>query len=118
MGDARRNRRLKGDLRVSRVAEAAERMGMPGGQVVDPRTHKPIAGNTKLSSLRETYGVADINGAPRQRLVRSDARVDAGERAVEAALGLPPKSFRTINPDGSDTRGDKTVGRHREAHSQ
>jgi len=86
--------------------------------VVDPGTHAPISGNTKLSSLREMYGVADINGEPRERVVRSDARVEAGERAVEAALGLPPNSFRVVNPDGRDTRGDKTVGRHREAHEE
>lgn len=116
MADARRQRRLKGDLRVSRVAEAAEGLGMPGGEVVDPITRQPIPGNTKLSSLREAYGAADINGAPRHRIIREDASVAAGERAVESALGLPPHSFRVRNPDGADTRGDKLVGKHRAAH--
>jgi hypothetical protein len=53
MGQAERKRRLKNDIRISRVGDYAERMGMPGGRVVDPSTGDPLHGNVKLSTLRE-----------------------------------------------------------------
>jgi hypothetical protein len=116
MGQAERKRRLKGDIRVSKVGEYAERMGMPGGRVVDPASGEPLHGNVKLSSLRDRHGIADERGTPRERAVRSDASVASGERAVERVLGLPDGSYRSYNRGGRDTRGDKRVGNHRRDH--
>lgn len=89
---------------------------MPGASLVNPRTGEPVSGNTKLSSFRAAHEAEGLNGQSRERRIRQDASVGAAERAAERVLGLPEGSVRARNPDGRDTRSDKRVAKHRQAH--
>lgn len=113
MAAPKRQRRLKDDLRVSKARDIVRDTLKVDLEFTDPKTGRPVHGNTKLSTLRERAGSAGTPGQPRFRAVRGDATVGSAERVANRVFGFDGPVLQAFNDDGRNTRSDKRVKKHR-----